>query len=146
MYPYISRRVLYVDEAESLTGFVLGQRASDLEERTARALDKIGIPYRFRVRISPLIPGRLTEAHGNVVGEVELDFLCFPPGQIYPLFIDGEIAHYMAEWQKELDEEKKAKADNALRAYNAQPSVRIPFWKLNNQAAADKTIREIFKL
>ncbi|MFA6271341.1 MAG: hypothetical protein WC657_09145 [Candidatus Paceibacterota bacterium] len=137
--PHLYLTNFNLDPKEELTGYVSGQKASDLEERSARALTKLEIDYTFRARISPL--SGLTEAHENIVGEVEIDFLCMYYGKIYPVNIQGEISHFYASWQRVEDDEKEAKINKALEPYKAHPLVLLPYWRLSTQLLANQTFR-----
>lgn len=131
---------------EVLSGIVQGMDASDIEERTARALDRIEASYDFRVRITSeaLGPQRLTRQFANIKGETELDFLCEFQGRVFPIFVDGEISHYFTPAQAEADRIKTNVANEFGRRFGWKEAVRIPFWKLTTQDMADKTIRDIF--
>ena len=131
------------DPKENLTGAVQNKSASDIEERGARAVDKLSDwSYTFRVRISPLT-GQLTERFRNLPGEYEIDLLCSRGKQLVPILIDGEVSHFLASWQKVQDEEREAVINKPLKKYGASPVVRIEFWKLSNQRIADVTMREV---
>ena len=98
------KRNLYVNEKENLTGMVQNKKASDIEERSARAISKIpDWDYTFLVRISPLT-GKLTQTFRNLPGEFEIDFLCQRGSELFPILIDGEVSHFLATWQKLQDE------------------------------------------
>ena len=142
--PHLYKQVWYENTDENLTGFVDGKDASDLEERFARALVKLAIPSQFRARVNPLVPGDITKAHRNILGEVEIDFLANYMNRIYAILIDGEIAHFRSEWQKEVDAEKTFKINTALAPFHAKPVIRIPYWYLSNQLMANAQAEEIF--
>ena len=105
--PNITKRAYRTGEKEVLVGTIQGKKASDLEERFSRALDKRGIPYAFRKRItSPFVGERkLTNAMASLPGEVEVDFLVGGT-QVTPVMVQGEIAHFKTKWQAEIDKEK----------------------------------------
>lgn len=126
---------------EKLIGYVQGQKASDLEERVGNSLSKSKIPFEFRVRVSALLGG-ITTAHANLPGETEIDFL-IDNGQITPILVDGEIAHFMTPYQKIRDDEKIAAIDKFGEQMGWARSVRIPFTELRDQAAADNVIRRV---
>ena len=130
-------------EDENLTGVVQDKDASDIEERGARAVDKIpDWSYTFRIRISPLT-GQLTEYFQNIAGEYEIDLLCQRGKQMKPILIDGEVSHFLASWQKVQDEQREAVINKALKKYGADPVVRIEYWKMADQRIADITMREV---
>jgi len=142
------KRIIFWNEKEVLSGVVQNKKASDIEERFARALAKIpGWTYLFRERISPLTH-QLTSLIRNLPGELEIDFLLQQGETIIPVLIQGEIGHFYAAWQRTQDEDKIAAIDKALRAYGALPTVQIPqnrndLWKLSNQEYTDRTVREL---
>ena len=129
---------------EVLTGLVQEKNASDLEERSARAIDKIPEwSYVFRISISPLT-GSLTEyPQVGLAGSYEIDFLCIRGIEMLPIMIDGEVSHFLMSWQKIKDEEKDIAINKALKKYNARPVIRIPYWKLAFQPLADQTFQDI---
>lgn len=140
--------------AEVLSGKVLGKNASDIEERSARAIAKLGDPFYFRIRLTP-VAGRgdhgkpqivyeLTEKFLNVAGELELDFLVMWHGiKMFPILVDGEISHYKTPAQQVTDEAKTDAINIALLPYGAFPAVRVPFDKLETQASADFFYRSL---
>lgn len=138
--PHLYRRVWYVNYGETLTGFVEGQSASDIEERFAVAHQRMRIPFDFRYRINPLT-SELSPQHMNIAGELEIDILSTYNGIMYPLLIQGDISHFYAAWMRERDNAKVAAINDFLRAFNAHPTVLIPFWLLKDQDTADRVIR-----
>ena len=137
------KRSLFRNVGETLLGMVQDQKASDLEERSARAIDKLSDwSYTFRIRISPLT-NRLTTNVRNIRGEYEIDFLCSRGEQLWPIMIDGEISHFMTEWQREQDDIRETTINAALESYGATPVKRVPFWELDTQKRADRYFREL---
>lgn len=130
---------------EALTGIVQGMKASDLEERFARAMDKLEIPYQFRVRLTSEALGmrQLTRAFQNIRGEIEMDFFV-NHGQTWPIFIDGQIAHFYTPAQAEEDRLKTNAVNEFGQTFGWREAVRVPFWKLQDQDSADRVAREIF--
>ena len=93
----IQKRSMYRNKDEALTGAVQGKKASDIEERSARAIDEIpDWSYTFLVRISPLT-GRLTQTFRNLAGEYEIDFMASRGNELLPILIDGEVSHFLAQ-------------------------------------------------
>lgn len=132
---------------EVFAGVIQGKKASDLEERFARAMDKLGIEYQFRVRISSLAAGtkrKLSTAFTNLPGEVEIDMLAEHHGRGVPIMIDGFIGHHRAPWQADVDREKKNIVDDFGKQYGWQETIRIPFYHLETQELADRKAKEIF--
>ena len=124
---------------EGLSGSVRGKKASDLEERFAIALDKLGNiqGYRFNVIVDTpyQIPGQ----------SYQVDFIVYQYGLTHFIEIDGEYAHKTAE-QKADDFAR----DQILSAFlekgwpGAQPIVRVEGWRLSNQFDADLLVRRLF--
>jgi hypothetical protein len=142
--PHLYAKTYYVNIGEVLTGKVMGQPASDLEERGSNSLNKLGIPFRFRMRINPMVEGGITPARWNIIGEVELDYLAEYQGRYFPFMVQGEISHFMAAWQIQADQDKVAKVDNFLKAYDAHPTILVPYWLLRTQEQADRLFRNGF--
>jgi hypothetical protein len=134
-------------EVEGLTQTVQGKRASDIEERFARALDG-----NERVEGYDFIVHQITGA--NLPGEAQLDFLVTSGGQQYAVQIDGEFAHKSAE-QRAGDAVQDARLSEALGNVIAAPApvagipingliARVPGLLLEDQAAADAIVEELF--
>ena len=141
----LEKRNLYENDKEVLTGIVQEKKASDIEERSAKAIDKLlDWEYTFLVRISPL-SGRVTETFRNLPGEFEIDFLCQRGAELFPILIDGEVSHFLAQWQKLQDEEREAVINDSLKKYGALPVVRVPFWEVSTQEKADRYFRELLQ-
>ena len=141
------KRNLFENKGEQLTGSVQGKKASDLEERAARAMDKIpDWEYTFIIRVSP-ITGSLMSGRRGRGGEhnYEIDFLAQRGTELLPIMIDGEISHFFAQWQKVQDEQKEAIINKMLERYGARPVVRVPFWELDTQDRADVYFRRLLQ-
>ena len=117
---------------ETFVGEINGLPASDLEERSARSIAKLGGSYEFRV---PFVAGR------NLPGEAELDFMVDYNGVYQPAQVDGGFSHKAAA-QKAEDAVKDAVID-AILGDGYLPVVRIPGDKLQTQADSDQTWREV---
>jgi hypothetical protein len=145
-YDY-GRTVLRVGNQEQLSGVVQNLKASDLEERSARSVEGLGISFQFRARITSQAMGRrrLTRQFANIQGEVEIDLLCNDGGITTPIFVDGQIAHFYTAWQADIDEEKADMVNEFGRQFGWREAVRVPFWKLQDQEMSDRTYREIFR-
>jgi hypothetical protein len=141
----IEKRTMYRNKDEQLTGVVQEKKASDIEERSARAMDKIPEwSYTFLIRVSPLT-GRLTQTFRNLAGEYEIDFIAQRGNELVPILIDGEVSHFLAQWQKIQDEEREAVINKALSKYGARPAVRVPFYELPDQNRADVYFRRLLQ-
>jgi hypothetical protein len=133
-----------VGSTETLVGTVQGKPASDLEERMARALDKLKVGYEFRARITSQALGqrRLTLAHANLPGEVEIDHLV-EADQTIPILVQGEISHFMTPYQKLVDTDKQASINEFGQALGWHEVIAIPFTELKTQDEADSVARRI---
>jgi hypothetical protein len=133
-------------DKEVLTGQIGGVKASDLEERFWRSLNKVELPSDFRFRISSALTGKqqLTRRFLNETGEVEIDFLVHKNGITTPVFIDGQIGHFFTDYQADKDALKTNAANEFGASIGWRPSVRVPFWKLTDQTTTDRTVRELF--
>ena len=139
----IEKRNLFENTDEVLTGVIQEKKASDIEERSARAMDKIPEwNYTFLVRISPLT-GQLTQTFRNLPGEYEIDFLAVRGNEMASILIDGEVSHFLAQWQKIQDEEREAVINSVLKKYGARPVARVPYYELDTQSRADRLFREL---
>lgn len=130
---------------ENLIGTVQGQKASDLEERMARALDKLQVAYEFRARISSSAAGeqRLTSVKANIAGELEIDHLIENGGQVIPVLVDGEISHFMTQHQKVQDDLNTDLINEYGTANGWNPAVHVPYTELQSQEEADRVARRI---
>jgi len=132
--PKISLRIVkpkIVKDAEQLTGMVQGMDASDLEERFARALDKKGLDYYFRVAMG----GR------GDPGWKELDFLVISNGY-HPVEI--EDITFIHRGKSSDDELKDAMTMDFLKEYNPYPVVHVTNERLGDDDSADLVVREMF--
>lgn len=124
-------------DPELLTRVVQGQKASDLEERFARGLDRNPNVYGYEFQPS-YVTGR------NLPGELRPDFIVYEP-IMQPVQIDGEFSHKTAE-QHASDAVKDALLDEVLKGSGALPSVRIPGYKLQTASDVDEVMRELLLL
>ena len=138
------------EAAEHLDVQVQGKRASDIEERLARAMNQSeGVEgYRFQVSYF---------AGHNLPGEYRLDFLVEADGQEFAVNPDGEFAHKSAE-QKARDRLQDERLSDQLAGDLAAPPAhwpslgigvnglvaRIPGGLLDDQPAANQLVREMF--
>lgn len=130
-------------DGEILTGFIGDQPASDLEERFANALGKLGAQYEFRVQIMPGENPYFLNGRGrNQTGAVEIDFLIQQNGIMFPVQIDGEYSHKTAE-QLERDKLQDQRLNDSFRQYGAFPVKRIRWDEIQNPEQADELAGEI---
>lgn len=128
-------------------GTIQGKKASDLEMMVGTALREYDVPFAFRASISPLMmSGRsFSTALDNLPGAVEIDFLA-EAGTVYPILVEGEIAHFYTAWQRDADWVKEAIINDFARAMGWHPVIRLPFTKLVTQDMAKQTVREAIGL
>src|SRR3990167_9847541 len=139
----VPKRVFFGNPDETLTGVIQSLPASDIEERSARAIDKLPEwKYYFRLRIDP-ITGQLSQNFTNLAGEVEIDFFAIRGSEMRAILVDGEISHFMALWQRAQDEEKTEKINDYMRKIGQGESTRVPFWQLATQEDADRFYRNL---
>ena len=137
------KRIFFLTPEENLTGQIQGQNASDIEERTARAIDKLPEwDYTFQVALNP-ITGYLSPEKTHLVGEVEIDFLLKRGNELKAILVDGEIGHFYAAWQKVADEAKTEKVNDFMKKINQGEAKRVEFWWLADQEAADRYYRQL---
>ena len=120
---------------EGFVGEIQGYKASDIEERFARALDKRRLGYDFRT---------VYNGRRNQTGSVELDFEVVEAGLMYPFQIDGQFAHKSGA-QRDEDRMKDAILDDILRGRASAPVQRVAGHLLETQAEAEAAVREYFQ-
>jgi hypothetical protein len=120
-------------EGERLSGFVHGKEASDLEERFARALDKLGYSYYFEYEVLSDVglPGE----------ENQIDFVIEHEGT-HPIEVDGGWVHKSAS-QKAKDALRDALLNESLSRDGWENIVRVPGSDLESQDEADAAVREL---
>jgi hypothetical protein len=120
-------------DLQPLTGMVQGLPATDIEERTARALHKMQVPFNFQVvvPVAGSLPGR-----GKVI-----DFLLHT--RLYqPLEVDGPRWHTNAAQRGE-DELRELLLNGVFRRRGWMALRRLSWLQLGSQAAADRSVREL---
>ena len=104
-YEYKTRRTARIEPMfdqpdrppeEMLTGYVHGERASDLEERFAMALDFYGLTYQFQYEVASMytLPDQ----------EKKIDFIVFDGGIAWPVEIGSKFVHGTPSKQEEEQE------------------------------------------
>lgn len=138
------RGVSRVGTQETTAGVLQGLKASDLEMRQSKSFDSLGVSYIFRARLSSMLEGsrRISKQFKNLPGEIEIDLL-LNHSPVTPVFIDGEISHFLTYWQREEDEEKRRIVDEYGSQIGWRKSVRVPFVDILNQEASDRVARKI---
>ena len=129
------RRAMIDADQEVLTGQIGDMKASAPEERFARALDKLGIQYQFRLALG---------GPRNAPGFFELDFL-FPRRSLYyAVEIDSAFSHRDKVYRDRLHDAMVLKELDYLGLY---PQV-LHFdmeRDLTDQHAADQSVRQYFQ-
>ena len=126
-------------DEEHLIGQVKGKKASDLAERFANALDAYPVVtyYKYSVLIdTPFqIPGQKNE----------VDFFVYVGVWVYPIEIDGEMAHKTAE-QKAHDMIRDQQLDPVIKKKwpGARNIQRIPGAKVQTRDDANLLVRSLF--
>lgn len=115
---------------EGLTGLVRGEKASDLEERLARAFYKLKIPFDFQVEI------RTRTSMPNE--DRKVDFVIRGNQAVEP---DGQISHFMNVGQKGRDYLRDLQLNEAFAQMGMLPIIHIPFHKLDTQERTDAYVR-----
>lgn len=121
-------------DAEQLTGAVNGMRASDLEERFSRSLEKFDVSYYFRIPIGDI----------GQPGWKELDFLIFSTVGVFAIQIDDiEFVH------KGTQTTEDAITDiiimEKLKQYGIREITHITSDRLATQALSDSVVRSLIR-
>lgn len=126
---------------EQLDGFVQGKKATDDEERFAKALDKIGSVqgYEFRMALG---------APRGMPGWRELDYLVQTPGGWRAFEIDDTSFVHRGESARNADQTRDLQRIQALERQGIHLArgiehVDAVMW-LDTQAKADARVRELF--
>jgi hypothetical protein len=129
---------------ETLSGYIGSFKASDIEERTARALNSRETSFNFRTQFIPSQPPVMISGKSgrDQLGAVEVDFMVQVNGLLTAVQIDGEWAHKNAS-QRESDRHKDAQMEEILRQSGGGVLVRIPFYYLKTQDMANQTIASL---
>jgi hypothetical protein len=126
-----------VDTSETLTGYVMGQAASNLEEMAYRSITKVQGITGVEFQVS-YMAGR------NMPGEIRPDFMVYGAGWIQPIQIDGTWVHSTAEAQ-ETGIRNDIALDNLLSGTGALPTKRINELQMPDQAHSDRLFAEMLR-
>jgi hypothetical protein len=124
----------FVIDPIPLTGFVQGRKASDIEERFARALERSGLKFLFQARVSVM---------ESVPGQDKLVDFMVDAGNRYPIEIDGPIAHRTAA-QKGKDLIREILLNHTFLRRGIMPIRRVKWWQLEIQSLANRLVGELF--
>lgn len=122
------------DDPNPLTGYVNGIKATNIEERFARALRQRDLHFRFQVRFptATSLPG-----HERIV-----DFVIYY-GLRYPVEVDGEMSHSTSA-QLGADAVREALLNEVFRWKGMPPLRRVKWWQLETQVMADAAVSRLF--
>lgn len=119
---------------EQLTGFVNGERASDLEERFARALRAEKIDFSFQVQFSTAV---------SLVGEDKVVDFVVNNGLQFPVDINGSIGHTSSA-QRGKDAVREALLNEVFSYKGMQPLQVVWWYELDNQQEANAVVKRMF--
>jgi hypothetical protein len=132
----VPRPKLGEEEQEVLYGEIQGKRASALEERAARALDKSENWHGYSFRHIIIAPR-------NTAGSIEIDFVAYNVANEERFIkVDGDWVHAQPKSVKK-DKEDRDRINEYLRQRGLPELIVIPGHKLETQDLADQTIAEI---
>lgn len=143
--PNIGRATPNIDEV--LTGYIGRYKASDLEERSARSLEKYKVGFMFRPQFVPSDPPILLELESggrDQQGNVEADFVFEAMSLPVAVLPDGQFAH-KTRAQRERDREQDAKLAEVMRAYGGGYVIRVPHYWLTTQEQSDLVYSQILR-
>jgi hypothetical protein len=123
-------------ESEILTGYVLGQPASDLEERFAIALREAGYDFIFQYEVHSAytLPNE-----GKII-----DFIVYDGGTPYPVEIGSWFVHGTPS-QQEIDRSRDQILNEILRSQGFQEIIRLEFDHPENLDDAREIVRRLFR-
>jgi hypothetical protein len=146
LYKVKSSRYSRLDHAPSVeeakqqivdTGIVMGQKASNLEERAYRSMKKVSRVVGIEFQPSFM-------AGKNMPGEYRLDFLVHIAGLMYPIQIDGEWVHMTSGAQEEA-RIKDMNFDNHMIGSGALPVRRVNELEIFTQEKSDRLFQDILR-
>lgn len=125
-----------VNTGENLTGYIGDKKASDLEERFARAVGKIGLNFAFQWRVATEYT--LPDQQKNV------DFVVTQTdGRVVPVEVYGSYFHTSAG-DRVRDNARERELDTVFERWGWEKLVVIWDYQLYNQEVADSTARRLF--
>jgi hypothetical protein len=135
----LDRLHTFTEQADEtpLTGYINGEKASDIEERVARALRLAKATFRFQVPFQTVtsLPGQKSL----------VDFVIQVGGFNYPLEVDGRIGH-MTSTQQGKDAAREMVLNARFRELGLMPLSRLKWWQLGTQAQANAAVRQLFRM
>lgn len=122
-------------EPETLTGIVQNKKASDLEERFARALSQARLPFKFQY---------LMDTQYTRPGQPKnIDFVVKDAGRIYPIEVYGQYFHTSAGDRRH-DQKRERELDDKFQALGWERLQIVWWYELFDQPAANLVIRKLF--
>jgi len=119
---------------EQLTGWVNGVKASDLEERFARALRNAKLDFSFQVEFSTAV---------SLVGEEkQVDFVV-SNGLQFPVDINGSIGHTSSA-QRAKDSVRETLLNEIFARRGMQPLQVVWWYDLEDQNEANAVVERMF--
>ena len=127
-------RPMQVKDNEVLTGLVNGEKASDLEERVARALKKrkIGFQFQYPVRTSFTFPNKPNS----------VDFVASTLPRPTPIEVNGTIGHNTAS-ELSADDFREQVLNQVLEKQGFNRIVVLWQWQLGDQETADRFVERL---
>ena len=124
-----------VHAEEFLIGFVHGKRASDLEERFARALDEARLQFIFQYPLygAYQIPGE----------ENKIDFMVFDGPVLIPVEPRGGFVHESPS-KKALDGRRTQILNEALARQGIRKIIQLDFDEPRDMDEARQLVRDLF--
>lgn len=119
---------------EVLTGEVQGQNASDLEERFARALENVGVSFRFQMPVQT--------AHSLRGQEKNVDFLLYSGERQYPVEVYGPYFHETSAHRLK-DEERERELNDAFQKMGLEKLQIVWYYHLYDQEIANEAARRL---
>lgn len=134
-FPGILRPKQTSVEQDELSGTVHGKKASDIEERFAKALDRAGISYGFQyfVETEYTLPDN----------EKQVDFVVYHNNRKYPVEIYGSYFH-SSSGDMLRDMERERQLNDRFRAWGWEDLQTVWDYELFDMTAAQETVRRLF--
>lgn len=120
---------------EQLTGSVHGKKASDIEERFAKALEQFNIDYYFQrfVETEYTLPDQ----------EKQVDFVVYYQNRTYPVEIYGSYFH-TSSGDTLRDLERERQLNEVFRRWGWEELQVVWDYELFDMVAAQETVRRLF--
>lgn len=120
---------------ETLSGFVQGKKASDLEERLANSLVGAGLKFRFQYLVDT--------AHTLPDQAKNVDFVVFNAGRVYPIEVYGSYFHSSAG-DRLHDQVRERELDDKFEQFGWERMRILWDYDLFDQEQANLAVRRLF--